>query len=294
MIALLAVHAALTLSMPQISPDTVVAVTRGFRLDVETGSVDVRVEVRGWGRDEVSVDASQNMRLTRDGSLVRVRPMSTGRSQQGRGRTSASYVISVPAWLPVTIEGSNAIVTIEGVAADISVETVNGSIRIRGGEGRIDAHSVHSTVTIEEPRGPVEATSMNEDVRVSGATGQVQVESVNGDVRVVGGQSTDVLATTVNGGIDLEVPIQAGGLYRLSTHNGRVRMTIQDGASAAVTASTYAGDFRTTFPVPITERTRTGRTTFMIGSGSARIEASSFNGSIEFRRPGEPAGGRGG
>jgi DUF4097 and DUF4098 domain-containing protein YvlB len=290
---MITILAALAFSLPQL-PDTVVAVTRGSRLDVGTGSVDVRVEIRGWGRDEVSVDASQNMRLTREGSLVRVRPMSSGRGQQGRGRAPATYIISVPAWLPVTIEGSSASVTIQGVAADISVETVNGPIRIRGGEGRIAAHSVQGVVTVEEARGPVEATSMNEDVRVTGATGQVQAESVNGDVRVTGGQSTDILATTVNGAIDFEVPIQNGGLYRLSTHNGRVRMTIQEGASAAVTASTYAGDFRTTFPVSITERSRTGRTTFMIGSGSARIEASSFNGSVEFRRPGEPAGGRGG
>jgi DUF4097 and DUF4098 domain-containing protein YvlB len=199
----------------------------------------------------------------------------------------------VPTWLPITVEGSSASVTIQGVAADISVETVNGPIRVQGGEGRIAVHSVQGVVTVDGARGPVEATSMNEDVRVNGATGQVQAESVNGDLRVTGGQSTDIVATTVNGSIDFEVPILNGGLYRLSTHNGRVRMTIQEGASAAVTASTYAGDFRTTFPIAITERTRTGRTAFMIGSGSARIEASSFNGTIEFRRPGEPAGGRG-
>jgi DUF4097 and DUF4098 domain-containing protein YvlB len=293
MITILAAHAILTLALPQLAPDTVVAVTRGSRLDVVTGTVDVRVEIRAWGRDEVGVDASRNMRLTREGSLVRVRPMSSGRGPQGRGRTPATYIISIPTWLPVSIEGSNASVTIQGVAADIAVETVNGPIRIRGGEGRIEAYSVQSSVTVEEARGPVEATSMNADVRVIGATGQVQAESVNGDIRIAGGQSTDVLATTVNGGIDLEVPILSGGLYRLSTHNGRVRMTIQEGASAAVTASTYAGDFRTTFPISLTERTRTGRATFMIGSGSARIEASSFNGTIEFRRPGEPVG-RGG
>jgi DUF4097 and DUF4098 domain-containing protein YvlB len=199
----------------------------------------------------------------------------------------------VPNWLPVTVEGSSASVTIQGVAADISVETVNGPIRVQGGEGRIAVHSVQSIVTVDGARGPVEATSMNEDVRVNGATGQVHAESVNGDLRVTGGQSTDIVATTVNGSIDFEVPILNGGLYRLSTHNGRVRMTIQEGASAAVTASTYAGDFRTTFPIAITERTRTGRTAFMIGSGSARIEASSFNGTVEFRRPGQPAGGRG-
>jgi hypothetical protein len=58
-----------------------------------------------------------------------------------------------------------------------------------------------------------------------------------------------------------------------------------------VTASTYAGNFRTTFAVSLTERTRSGRTTFVIGSGSARIEASSFNGSVEFRRPGQPVRG---
>jgi hypothetical protein len=292
MIGLLGVHALLTLSMPQAAAETTVPVARGARLDVGTGSVAVRVEIRGWNRDEVAVEPSGIMRLTREGTLVRVRSVTTGRGQTGRG-PQATYLISVPSWLPVTVDGNRASVVVDGVTADVSVETVNGSVRIRGSEGRVSAHSVQGTVTIEEARGPVEASSMNEDVRVTGATGELQLEAVNGDIRVVGGQLRDVLATSVNGSVDFESNVLPDGLYRLSTHNGRIRMTVQDGASATVTASTYAGDFRTTFAVAITERTRNGRSTFVIGGGAARIEVSSFNGSIEFRRPGQPPG-RGG
>jgi hypothetical protein len=289
MIGLAGVHALLALSIPQLASDTAVAVSRGSRLDVGTGSVAVRVEVRAWDRDEVAVDANRGVRLTRDGTLVRVRPAPSGRGQPGRGE-QATYRISVPAWLPVTVDSNRASVFVDGVTADVSVETVNGSVRIRGSEGRVSAHSMQGTVTIEEARGTVDASSMNDDVRVSGATGQLQLEAVNGDIRVIGGQLRDVLATSVNGSLDFESSVLPDGLYRLSTHNGRIRMTVQDGASATVSASTYAGEFRTTFPVAITERTRNGRSTFVIGSGSARIEVSSFNGSIEFRRPGQPPG----
>lgn len=292
MIGLLGVHAVLALSMPQAGSENEVTVARGARLDVGTGSVAVRVEIRGWDRDEVVVGGSDNMRITREGTLVRVRPVTTGRAQTGRGQQT-TYLISVPAWLPVTVDGSRASVVVEGVTADVSVETVNGSVRIRGSEGRVSAHSVQGTVTIEEARGPVEASSMQEDVRVSGATGDLQLEAVNGDIRVVGGQLRDVLASSVNGSVDFESNVLPDGLYRLSTHNGRIRMTVQEGASATVTASTYVGEFRTTFPIAITERTRNGRSTFVIGAGGARIEVSSFNGSIEFRRPGQPPG-RGG
>ena len=55
---------------------------------------------------------------------------------------------------------------------------------------------------------------------------------------------------------------------------------------ASVSLSTFNGDFDFDFPVTLTE-TRGGdkRFGFTLGTGSARIELSSFGGTIRLRRP---------
>ena len=97
-----------------------------------------------------------------------------------------------------------------------------------------------------------------------------------------------VEVSTVNGSVDFEGAIRNDGVYRLSTHNGQVTLAIPDGSNATVSVSTYNGRYTSSFPVQVTQMGADRRSTFVLGNGSARIEASSFNGNIEFRRPGQP------
>jgi DUF4097 and DUF4098 domain-containing protein YvlB len=282
MLKILALHAALTLggAVPALEVDTILRVSRGSRLDLEVGVQQARIEIRAWDRDEVSVQSAAPVRVSMTGAVVRVG------SPQPPARQRTTYEIRVPAWMPLNVNGTMADVTIEGAGGDVSVETVMGTIRITGGDGRVAAKSMQGSVTIEGARGRIEAFSANQGVRISDASGQIQAETLNGSVRLEGIESSDVLATSTNGNIEFDGPIRSDGRYRLTTHNGRVTVGVQEGANATVTVSTYNGRYTSSFPVSITETGPDRRYTFVIGTGSARIEASSFNGNIEFRRPG--------
>lgn len=285
MLTVLATHALLALAGPPALPgtapaDTVVPVSRGARLDVETGPQTGRVRIRAWDRDEVRVDAAEGVRVSVEGGLVRVRAAQALRADRG-----STWDIAVPSWLPLRVSTTQAHLEVEGASADVTLETVRGTVRVRGGEGRVSARSVEGVVTVEDARGRVEASSVNAGVRVAGVSGQVHAEAVNGGVILERVESDDVAASTVNGSVDFDGPIRAGGHYRLSSHNGRVTLTVQEGASATVTVGTFNGTFRSAFPVSLTETGADRRFTFVIGGGSARIEASSFNGNVELRRP---------
>lgn len=287
MLKILALNALLGVAgAPAPAVDTVIAVSPGTRLDLEIGARDAEVEIRTWDRNEVQVVSLADIDVRVAGSVVRV--------GDGGGRRSGrevTYDIRVPRWMSLEVEGTNADVTIEGAGGEVSVETVNGSISVTGGTGRVSLESVQGQLTIADASGRIEAHAGNGSVSISRATGPIDAETVNGNIRLEAIESSDVQANSTNGSLDFEGPIRADGRYRLTTHNGTVRLTVQQGADATVSVSTYNGRYSSTFPVTITASGRDRSYTFLMGNGSARIEASSFNGNVELRRPGEPRGG---
>lgn len=285
MITILAMHALLTSGALDPAADTLIRVSRGARLEMEASTQVQRIEVRTWDRDEVEVVSAAPVRVFTTGALVRLE----GGGGGGRGRGQrATYQLSIPRWMPIDVEASAGDVTVEGAGADVSVETVGGSVRVSGGNGRVSARSVGGSVTIEAAQGRIDATSINQTVRLVDVSGEVRAEATNGRIVLQGVRSGDVFASTTNGSIDFTGEIRDDGIYRLSTHNGQVSVAIQEGANATVSVSTYNGRYSSTFPVQVTQMGADRRSTFQIGSGSARIEVSSFNGNISFRRPGQP------
>jgi DUF4097 and DUF4098 domain-containing protein YvlB len=98
--------------------------------------------------------------------------------------------------------------------------------------------------------------------------------------------SGSVEVSTVNGAISYDGPLKDRGLYRLSTHNGSIDLTIPDRTNATLTVRTFNGDVTSTLPAKIDQPDR-HRRTLTFGSGSARVEIESFNGTIALHRPGE-------
>ena len=277
-------HALLAL-MLAAATDQTVEVKKGMRLEVHNFAGDVVVKV--WNRDAVRVEAEHS-----DREIVDIRPgelalVVRGRSRNGPSR-SIDFSITVPAWMAVNVDGTNADITLEGVGGDVTVESNRGDILIRGGSGFVSAKSVQGSITIERAKGRIEATSVNDNVHLSDVSGDVTAGSTNGGIVLERIDTANLDAYTVNGGIAFDGPIKDKGSYRLTTHNGLVSMAIADKVNATLRVRTYGGSFRSTFPVKLDDQDRRNRFTLTLGDGSARVELESFNGSIALRRPGEP------
>jgi DUF4097 and DUF4098 domain-containing protein YvlB len=274
--------AALSVGVAPQATDTVVAVQRGDRLEVDNFRGEV--VVRSWDRDAVGVRADlsgrQTMDVVRAGSAVRVRP----RSLRG-GPEEADFEIQVPRWMSVRVEGNQLDVTVRGTDADVSVETIGGDLLVEGGSGLISLRTIQGEVVVRGASGRIDVVSVNDDVTLRDVRGDIHVQTTNGDVTLNGIRSTAARATTVNGDITYDGTIADGGRYVLSTHNGDVTATVPANVGATVTVSTYHGGFRSDFPVRLTGTTRARQFNFTLGSGGARIELESFNGEILLRRP---------
>jgi len=262
--------------------DTTFTVQRGQRLELHVHAGDLTV--RGWNRNAARVRAELPARafleIDREGAAVRV---DVG-SHRGPP-PSVDYEIMVPDWMPLALSGVNTSVRVDGVQAPITVETVDGDVEVTGGSGNISLSSVQGGVTLAGAKGHIEANSVNSDVVVRGASGQIFAEAVNGEVRLERVECDEVNASSVNGDVTYDGPVHPTGHYRLATHNGDVMMTVPEGASAVISVSSFQGDFESSFPVTLRER-RGRRFTFTLGSGSARVELESFQGTIRLVRPG--------
>jgi len=282
--------AALVFSMMALTTtDQTVNVTKGTKLEVNNFAGDVNV--KAWDRDAVRVEVHHSDRETveirQDEGVLRVR----GRSTRGGPPRSLDYTISVPGWMAVSVSGTYADTTLEGVGGDVSVDTTRGDIKVRGGSGFVSLKSVQGEITLEKAKGKIEIRGVNESIRLADINGDVSAETTNGSIILDRVDSGNVDLYTVNGNISYDGPIKDKGVYRLTTHNGTIALPVPEKVNATIAARTYNGSIRSSFPLPASDTGssdhRNRRLSLTLGNGSAHVELESFGGTIALRRPGE-------
>lgn len=174
-------------------------------------------------------------------------------------------------------------IVISESANEISVETELG-----GSNSWFSHHNNSGQVTYEVtvPAGTIldSVDTVNGDVDISGISGKVVAESVNGDLELsdlVG----DVRLATVNGSIEAEFTrLEGQQSVKAETVNGRVTMILPKNADVEISADTLNGginarDFGLKTDKGFVGSDLNGK----IGSGSARMNIDTVNGSIKIK-----------
>jgi hypothetical protein len=263
--------------------DTTFAVRQGQRLEVN--DFGGQVVIKSWRQNQVRVRATHGSRdyvtISADGPTVRI-----GASSR-HGPAMVDYEILAPAWIPLSVAGTpSAEVTIEGTDAEVAVETVEGAIRVVGGKGNISLRSVEGAVSLEGASGHIELTSVDGSIELRESSGAILAETVDGSITLLDIESADVDASSVDGSIEYDGTIKDGGRYRFQSHDGDVAVSVSERANVTVAVATFSGSFESCFPVTLKDKMK-HRFTFTLGSGSARLELESFDGSIRLCRPGQ-------
>ena len=268
--------------------DTTVAVPPNARIQIQNfaGSVTVRA----WDRNAVHIVAGPTRRdevrvRERDGTLTIATVSRTGVPAR------LDYEISVPAKAALDISGTYTSITIEGVQGSVSATTVQGDVSLRGGNGVVSLKSVEGTVNVQNATGRIEVNGVNKGLMLRNVNGDIAAETVNGSIVLDGIESSDVEAVTVNGRVTYEGTIRDRGRYRFGTHSGTIVISIPERANATIAAVSYQGTFSSRFPLPTgaaaDAKGDRHRANFAFGTGSARVEAESFQGGIILARPGD-------
>ena len=116
-----------------------------------------------------------------------------------------------------------------------------------------------------------------------GSGTDLEIETVDGDIDMGGVTTPDIEANTVDGNIVWGGTLSAGGSYRFSTHDGDLTLGILGDPDATVSVETFDGSIESDWPVTLSN-THQHKMTFTLGSGRARLELSSFDGTISLKR----------
>ena len=239
----------LLLALMAITPtDQTVQVAKGTKLDVNNFAGDVNIKV--WDKDAVRVEANNSDRETVDINKGEQTLTIRSRSLRGGRPRSLDYTISVPSWMPITVAGTYADVTMEGVGGDVSVETTHGDVKVRGGSGFVSLKSVQGEITLEKAKGRIEVRAVNESIHLADISGDLSAESTNGSIILDRIDSGNVDLYTVNGNISYDGAIKDKGLYRLTTHNGLIAMPIAEKANAGADGA----DLQRRLPLDLSDR----------------------------------------
>jgi DUF4097 and DUF4098 domain-containing protein YvlB len=279
-----AVVASLVSAPVQGQSDTTFAVPAGASLTVN--NFGGAIVVHAWNQNRVKVHAEHGSRGSIEVSLAGTTVTIRASSRHG-SPSVVDFDITVPQDMALTLSGTYTEIEVDGVRGPISAETVDGSIDVRGGSGNIMLHSIQGSVALADATGRIEVNSVNESVELSNISGQIKAETTNGDVSLMGIKSSSVEATTINGDVEYDGTITDGGTYTLNSHNGDITISIPEAANVTLTVATANGDIDASFPLPFRGTREKHRYTFKLGTGSARMEAESFQGDIELRRPSE-------
>jgi hypothetical protein len=208
-----------------------------FSLDNVNGSV----QVEGWEREEVEVDAVKTAKQSAaDADLVKIEVESSGgnvavhtKYPQGSGvEVAVDFRVHVPYQAVLGEVGTvNGSVSVRGLEGGGQLHSVNGNVEVVDSGGRYSAHTTNGDIHMELHRLPVgrpmEVGTVNGSLVVAlppDASANLAVHSLNGDfrsempVKTTAGQSPRVFEGTLGDG---------GDPVTLSTVNGGIRVVVE-------------------------------------------------------------------
>lgn len=271
-----------SLALTPQSADTTFAVDANGRLELR--NVWGSAVVDTWDRAEMRIDADletdARLEIRRSGSEIIV----SAEGEYGEP-VNADYRITIPRSMSVELNGVELEAEVTGVGGSVAINTVEGYVTVSGGNGNVAVNAVDGDVSVENASGNIAVNAVDGDVMLSNIDGVLSVQTVDGEIQMTGISSNAVEASTVDGDITYQGRIEDDGRYFLSTHDGDITVTVQDGANARVSVATFSGELEADFPIRMEGDIGRKRFSFTLGNGSALLELSAFDGTISLVRP---------
>jgi Putative adhesin len=223
---------------------TVAAQAQGV---VDVSNVRGLVDVSGWDRNEVSIEADLSDDVSRvdvssDGGHTGVKVVLEGGAfRHGEARLH----IKIPKNSELDVSAVTADVSIAGVlglqhvtavsgniaaelaGSDVELKTVSGDLKLkgRGQPGRLRVTTVSGDVHVEHGGGDLEFSTVSGTLAGTVDTlHSLRARSTSGDMRFEGklARGAEVEATTVNGDVTLRTPAEGGFVYEVSSFSGDI------------------------------------------------------------------------
>jgi len=241
-----------------------------------------KVTVRSWQKSEVQVIATlasakvemdaQKMGNRIDITSHRLEDNVTAAEQR------VDYEITVPEETELQVRIDSGMILVERVFGDLVFDTVAADVELQEVAGYIVVKTISGSVLC---------------VRCAG--GRLEIFSVSGNVRLIQPVNSAVLVNTTTSNILFEGDFLRTGSYRLKNYSGLIEVVLNDSDSLDISANAVQGKIESDPGLKLTPRTHGGRPSApargaarsfvgMLNDGAARVDLSTFNGTIRIRR----------
>ena len=292
---------------------TAINETRALRADqaVDIEVVAHTLVVEGWDRNEIQIvgeyDAAwEEVEIDEDPAEFRFEIDQPDNQRRGRRNTeSGSLQIRVPRTARLTLETVSGSVTVTGyrgaldassvsgrVEATGNLETVelsavSGRVLYTGNSASVQLESVSGTVEYRGAAGSVGLESVSGGVLMEGAATTIDAESVSGSVRITTTGAVGSLdASSVSGSVDFRGALATDARVDVESHSGTVELELVGATNAEFELESFSGSIDASLAGMrdvVRDRGRVTRDesmSFTTGSGTGRVSATSFSGSV--------------
>lgn len=254
---------------------------------VSISNVAGSVEVFGWSRNEVEVDADlgsgvEDLIVERDGSDIVIRVKVP---RENARHVSSDLVVRLPERSSVEIGVVSADVEVRDVFGEQSLHAVSGDISAEAYEADLSAETVSGDIEIAGDGGTAvtQLGTVSGDIDALRLSGELAANTVSGDLAIAEGRFERVQAKTVNGDFVFRGALDEGARFDAESINGHIDVRLDGNVSARIDIETFNGSIRNCFgPDPKrTSRYAPGRELkFTEGDGDARITLQTLNGRV--------------
>ena len=228
------------------------------------------ITVKAWTKAEVmviSMPASSQVEVDAEQMGNRVDVSTRALSDSvAPGDMKADFQINVPEDAELQIHNDAGSVNVANVLGDMNVETVAAG------------------VDLEDTSGYLTVKTVGGSFQCLRCAGRIEVKSISGNIRLEDLRSYDVHAQTSTGNIVFNGQFLSEGSYHLKNYSGAIEVRFSPGDSFDLTATSLKGLVNNEAQLQPTHHgflPKIGNS--LMGSfnaGRARIEASSFSGTI--------------
>jgi DUF4097 and DUF4098 domain-containing protein YvlB len=240
-----------------------------------------KITVRSWQKNEVRVVAehsSNKVEVDADQRGNRVEITTHVLSQNVTSdELKADYEISVPEETELQIKNDAGTVAVVRISGDMTVETVLAD------------------VSMEEVAGYLVVKTVSGSLVCVRCAGRIEANSISGNLRLMQPVSSNVHAQTYSGKIFFDGDFLPGGVYVLKNHRGPIEVKYTDSDSFDLRATSIYGTVdqepSLSLKPPVHDQRlspgvkRNSNSLFgTYNSGAARVELTSFSGTISIRK----------
>ncbi len=213
---------ALLLAVPssaQVTQDfhRTVPLSANGRVSLE--NINGNVEITGWDRDEVQIDAVKTARDQQRLDEARIDVNSTSDSLEIKTHYPEGHTNNNPASVRYQLH-------VPQNARLDRINLVNGSLTVQKIRGEVSANLINGKLRVDDLAGRAELSTVNGGIEASYASlnnvREIKLKSVNGAIELglPDSPNADVKASTVSGGIRSDFPLQVQGGYVGKNLNG--------------------------------------------------------------------------